>query len=195
MGAGFSSSETLSTPDRIKTHLRVIISAPDTAVPIWSNIASTFSLIVRFAPKETRLEDERVLRKTAPMEHKSFKIDDQFHLPISQKAKRVDGTHRSKLCLPNALVAFMVLAIYFAISTYGPGHDSHASICSSKDLEVLSCSSRSNVTDSCCVENPGGLLLQTQLYNPRLGPADSWTIHGLWSDYCNGKLRYASFMK
>jgi ribonuclease T2 len=39
----------------------------------------------------------------------------------------------------------------------------------------------------CCFESPGGLLLQTQFWDthPATGPADSWTIHGLWPDNCD----------
>ncbi|KAL3707290.1 Ribonuclease T2 precursor (RNase T2) [Talaromyces marneffei ATCC 18224] len=50
----------------------------------------------------------------------------------------------------------------------------------------LSCSSSSSGT--CCYEAPGGLLLQTQFwdYNPSIGPSDSWGIHGLWPDNCDG---------
>ncbi|KAF2089353.1 hypothetical protein K490DRAFT_37447 [Saccharata proteae CBS 121410] len=61
-------------------------------------------------------------------------------------------------------------------------------ICSRHDTNVLSCSAAALNTSDCCVESPGGLLLQTQLYNwnPGLGPDDSWTIHGLWGDFCNG---------
>lgn len=41
---------------------------------------------------------------------------------------------------------------------------------------------------SCCFEAPGGLLLQTQFWdtNPSTGPSNSWTIHGLWPDNCDG---------
>jgi ribonuclease T2 len=43
--------------------------------------------------------------------------------------------------------------------------------------------------DLCCYEYPGGLLLQTQFWDtrPAVGPDDSWTIHGLWPDFCDGK--------
>ncbi|KAI1813179.1 ribonuclease T2 [Poronia punctata] len=61
---------------------------------------------------------------------------------------------------------------------------------------VLSCSSGANpdLVDSCCAETYGGLVLQTQFWNTYTGleckgqllPADSWTIHGLWPDFCNG---------
>lgn len=51
---------------------------------------------------------------------------------------------------------------------------------------AVSCHSN-NEQDLCCIESPGGILLHTQLWdaNPPVGPAKSWTIHGLWSDNCN----------
>ncbi|SPO25350.1 related to ribonuclease M [Ustilago trichophora] len=43
-------------------------------------------------------------------------------------------------------------------------------------------------TDPCSTNTPGGLLLLTQFwdFSPAIGPDDSWTIHGLWPDTCNG---------
>nr|BAD90810.1 RNase Gf29 [Grifola frondosa]BAD90811.1 RNase Gf29 [Grifola frondosa] len=51
-----------------------------------------------------------------------------------------------------------------------------------------SCHNTTQETDLCCFEAPGGLLLQTQFWdtNPSTGPANSWTIHGLWPDNCDG---------
>ncbi|EJF67147.1 ribonuclease T2 [Dichomitus squalens LYAD-421 SS1] len=51
-----------------------------------------------------------------------------------------------------------------------------------------SCHNTTKQTDLCCFESPGGLLLQTQFWdtNPSTGPANSWTIHGLWPDNCDG---------
>ncbi|KAA1468104.1 ribonuclease T2 [Dentipellis sp. KUC8613] len=51
-----------------------------------------------------------------------------------------------------------------------------------------SCSNTTKQTDLCCFQAPGGLLLQTQFWdtNPSTGPSNSWTIHGLWPDNCDG---------
>ncbi|THV07484.1 ribonuclease T2 [Dendrothele bispora CBS 962.96] len=51
-----------------------------------------------------------------------------------------------------------------------------------------SCHNTTSVSNLCCFEAPGGLLLQTQFWDtsPSTGPSDSWTIHGLWPDNCDG---------
>ncbi|SPQ25648.1 d00671a0-e2c6-49b6-9efb-7d3e34966d83 [Thermothielavioides terrestris] len=51
----------------------------------------------------------------------------------------------------------------------------------------LSCHNTTSY-DTCCLNYPGGHLLQTQFWdtNPATGPSDSWTIHGLWPDHCDG---------
>ncbi|KAI0695632.1 ribonuclease T2 [Cytidiella melzeri] len=51
-----------------------------------------------------------------------------------------------------------------------------------------SCTNTTKETNLCCFEAPGGLLLQTQFWDtdPSTGPSDSWTIHGLWPDHCDG---------
>lgn len=43
-------------------------------------------------------------------------------------------------------------------------------------------------TSSCCFESPGGLIMQTQVWDTNVAgsPEDSWTIHGLWPDNCDG---------
>ncbi len=45
----------------------------------------------------------------------------------------------------------------------------------------LSCHNTTAV-DTCCLNYPGGLMLQTQFWDtqPPVGPSDSWTVHGLW---------------
>ncbi|KAJ5925188.1 hypothetical protein N7454_007827 [Penicillium verhagenii] len=54
--------------------------------------------------------------------------------------------------------------------------------------EVLSCHNTTAVSDLCCFNYPGGSLAQVQFWDtdPATGPTDSWTIHGLWPDYCDG---------
>ncbi|CAH0023236.1 unnamed protein product [Clonostachys rhizophaga] len=51
----------------------------------------------------------------------------------------------------------------------------------------LSCHNTTAVEDTCCFI-PSGQLLLTQFWdtNPATGPDDSWTIHGLWPDNCDG---------
>lgn len=68
------------------------------------------------------------------------------------------------------------------------------------DPQLLSCSTpllaanASRVYDACCSETYGGLLLSTQFWSTYTGlesrgqklPANQWTLHGLWPDYCDG---------
>ncbi|KAK0386367.1 hypothetical protein NLU13_6204 [Sarocladium strictum] len=51
----------------------------------------------------------------------------------------------------------------------------------------LSCHNTTVVENTCCFIT-SGQLLQTQFWDtdPATGPSDSWTIHGLWPDYCDG---------
>ncbi|KAL6899931.1 ribonuclease T2-like protein [Trichoderma evansii] len=52
----------------------------------------------------------------------------------------------------------------------------------------LSCQNTTAVSNTCCFNYPGGQLLQTQFWdtNPSTGPSNSWTVHGLWPDNCDG---------
>ncbi|KAK1057814.1 hypothetical protein LTR74_013886 [Friedmanniomyces endolithicus] len=89
-----------------------------------------------------------------------------------------------------AVTAFITSA---TASLYGESDLNHTCIL---QPDYLSCSKQANPTtvDSCCVETYGGLVLQTQYWDINTGyeaegqllPAYSWTIHGLWPDFCNG---------
>ncbi|KAF8414812.1 ribonuclease T2 [Boletus edulis BED1] len=52
----------------------------------------------------------------------------------------------------------------------------------------ISCQTTTTPSNTCCTEYPSGQLLQTQFWdiNVHGSPADSWTIHGLWNDNCDG---------
>ncbi|KAK6853481.1 ribonuclease M [Apiospora arundinis] len=52
----------------------------------------------------------------------------------------------------------------------------------------LSCHNSTVVADTCCFNAPGGQVLMTQFWDthPVTGPEDSWTMHGLWPDNCDG---------
>ncbi|KAJ8083708.1 hypothetical protein PM082_002474 [Marasmius tenuissimus] len=59
---------------------------------------------------------------------------------------------------------------------------------------IFSCENTTAIRNTCCSPTPGGLVLQTQFWSTYTGleregqklPKDSWTIHGLWPDNCDG---------
>ncbi|KDN48030.1 hypothetical protein RSAG8_03046, partial [Rhizoctonia solani AG-8 WAC10335] len=53
---------------------------------------------------------------------------------------------------------------------------------------AISCRNATVQEDLCCFNAPGGQFLLTQFwdFSPAAGPNDSWTIHGLWPDHCDG---------
>jgi len=63
--------------------------------------------------------------------------------------------------------------------------DTFSSSCPSPELSCHNTTAQANL---CCFNSPGGALLQTQFWDtsPPTGPDDSWTVHGLWPDNCDG---------
>ncbi|KAI9725063.1 MAG: hypothetical protein M1812_000339 [Candelaria pacifica] len=79
-----------------------------------------------------------------------------------------------------AVLAAAQIALYTTIATAGTP--------ASCPNPVLSCSTAPTNVDTCCFNTPGGQLLQTQFWDtdPPTGPSNSWTLHGLWPDHCDG---------
>ncbi|KAE8153737.1 ribonuclease T2-like protein [Aspergillus avenaceus] len=73
-------------------------------------------------------------------------------------------------------------------SLFGPEIDPLATTFQHCSKPELSCQTQYTGQDKCCFNYPGGQFLQTQFWDadPAIGPEDSWTIHGLWPDHCNG---------
>ncbi|KAL8940242.1 MAG: hypothetical protein Q9211_002372 [Gyalolechia sp. 1 TL-2023] len=82
--------------------------------------------------------------------------------------------------LPKTLSSFIPAALIASNTVLGG-----PATCSNTQL---SCQNTTAVADTCCFNAPGGLLLLTQFWdtNPPTGPTNSWTVHGLWPDNCDG---------
>lgn len=85
---------------------------------------------------------------------------------------------RSILTFAGGLLSQIPLMGTGPSNTYRPYGD--APSCPSDS--PLSCHNTTTAPDSCCFIYPGGQLLSTQFWDssPAIGPADSWTLHGLW---------------
>jgi len=78
-------------------------------------------------------------------------------------------------------------------SLYNESNVNHTCVLSPPLLSCSPGATPSNV-DSCCVETFGGLVLSTQYWDTYTGlesqgqllPQNTWTLHGLWPDFCNG---------
>lgn len=57
------------------------------------------------------------------------------------------------------------------------------------------CTNSTPIENSCCFESPSGILLLTQFwdYYPPIGGNESFTLHGLWPNFCTADNTYAQF--
>ncbi|KAK3939804.1 ribonuclease T2 [Diplogelasinospora grovesii] len=95
----------------------------------------------------------------------------------------------------NTLLPVTAVFVGTAMAGLYPGESNLNHTCALVKPE-LSCSAgaQHSLTDSCCVETYGGLVLSTQFWDTYTGyessgqllPKNSWTLHGLWPDFCNG---------
>ncbi len=86
------------------------------------------------------------------------------------------------------MLAVLVVATARAVSPRATG--SGFTVCCDQPASsfALSCGV-TTPTDTCCTDSPGGHLLLTQYWDTgasSVGPNNSWTLHGLWPDNCDG---------
>jgi ribonuclease T2 len=72
-----------------------------------------------------------------------------------------------------------------------PGRSTCSLLTAVNPFTPTSCSNTTVQKDLCCFNSPGGHFLQTQFWDydspiQFAGPNDSWTVHGLWPDHCDG---------
>ncbi|KAH7384954.1 ribonuclease T2-like protein [Cadophora sp. MPI-SDFR-AT-0126] len=84
---------------------------------------------------------------------------------------------------PVAIPTFAAAALSSSVPTSAP--TGTPKVCLNPQL---SCQNTTAVEDLCCFNSPGGQLLLTEFWDtaPSTGPNNSWTIHGLWPDKCDG---------
>lgn len=99
------------------------------------------------------------------------------------------GSSQQAMGIPNPQKLLKTLGSLW-LSTSSPSEEltPKTSALSSCPTSEISCRSKYHGQDTCCFNYPGGQMLQTQFWDvdPPVGPDDSWTIHGLWPDHCNG---------
>ncbi|THH33249.1 hypothetical protein EUX98_g895 [Antrodiella citrinella] len=107
-------------------------------------------------------------------------------LQLAYLAPLIAGVVHATAVSPRATVADSLLDLSSLLppgfSKCGPLNDI---------LSPISCQNTTVQQNTCCFNAPGGHFLQTQFWDfdapvQFSGPADSWTVHGLWPDHCDG---------
>ncbi|KAI6114944.1 ribonuclease T2 [Pisolithus thermaeus] len=99
----------------------------------------------------------------------------------------------SSLLEISSVVAILLVAWEVHATNYLPTTYPNIEACVTLPLQY-SCENTTALTNSCCNVVKGGLVLQTQYWDTYTGleiygqllPSGTWTIHGLWSDNCDG---------
>ncbi|KAF9334153.1 ribonuclease T2-like [Podila minutissima] len=76
------------------------------------------------------------------------------------------------------------LSVVSAHAIHGPFIFAKRDVC---PVDVDSCSSASGGVDTCCLPKNGFAKLSLQ-WHTKIGPADVFTVHGLWPDTCEGRI-------
>ena len=98
----------------------------------------------------------------------------------------------SKVASATLLGAQLVSALSFHGLTV-PSVNPNLAACVNEP-QIFSCENTTTIQNTCCSPTPGGLVLQTQFWDTYTGlekqgqllPKNSWGIHGLWPDFCDG---------
>ena len=99
----------------------------------------------------------------------------------------------ARVTLLSLAMAVSVQTVTVLAGTLGSGSGSDQCLQAKPELSC-SAAAQPGLVDSCCVETFGGLVLSTQFWDTYTGleskgqvlPKNSWTLHGLWPDFCNG---------
>ncbi|OJD29509.1 ribonuclease t2 [Diplodia corticola] len=100
----------------------------------------------------------------------------------------------SSLSASNAALLLVTLSSTAAAALYSNTSTLNHTCQLTDPIQSCSVAAQPGLTDTCCTETFGGLVLATQFWDTYTGyesqaqllPQESWTIHGLWPDFCNG---------
>ncbi|CAO3563812.1 unnamed protein product [Mortierella alpina] len=104
------------------------------------------------------------------------RVKDEFHFPTY--------AYQINITMKVITIAAFLAVTSLSVVAAGPVNplEIHSSAC---PPNVLSCSQESSDVGPCCLPDMG-LLVLVQQWSPGLGPADEFTMHGIWPNTCDG---------